>query len=137
MQEHRVKFSAQYRKDAGVTHRVKGEGTGMIAVIMQEDGSAQYKALGRVNEPMALSAMFEMVTQRYDHISGEHAEYERELLIEAVEDTVYGIRRWLLEKTGHQDAGEDGQGNPFLLEDDNTAYVAQDGEQNEADEGQD
>ena len=40
MQEHQVKFSAQYRKGAGVTHRVKGEGTGIIAVIMQEDGSA-------------------------------------------------------------------------------------------------
>lgn len=108
MQEHRVKFSAQYRKGAGVTHRVKGEGTGIIAVIMQEDGSAQYKALGRVNEPMALSAMFEMVTQRYDHITGEHAEYERELLIDAVADTAYGMMKWVRIKTGMGKAFTDG-----------------------------
>lgn len=113
MQEHKARFSAQYRKDAGVTHRVKGEGTGIIAVIMQEDGSAQYKALGQVNEPMALSAMFEMVTQRYERISGEHADYERELLIEAVEDTVWGIKKWLIEKTGKKDEHTAGQEDPL------------------------
>lgn len=121
MQEHQVKFSAQYRKGAGVTHRVKGEGTGIIAVIMQENGSAQYKALGRVNEPMALSAMFEMVTQRYDHISGEHAEYEKELLIEAVEDTAYGMMEWVRIKTGKGKAFTDGNVSvyeePIMLED--------------------
>lgn len=105
MHEHKVTMSAKYRAKGGEIRRVEGQGEGLVAVLLLEDGSAEYKALGKVNELLVMSAAFDVLRQRYERMEGEERDFLREQLLQAMEDRVSDMTLWMLGERGIDTTG--------------------------------